>query len=373
MARCVLLLLLWLTVAPAAAHTLSVTHLDITLPANGRDAQLEIDLAIRDLVLSLPLDANRDEQVTWGELDSAHDQVAQFVLSGLSLSSDAGRCELRPGRLATRRYDDGAYATLQLAVRCPSAIGWRLRYDLLFPVDPQHRALITLREDSAVHTVTARADAREIAVHATGDRPVARAAVDSFVGFLREGMHHILIGYDHLAFLLSLLLPAALLRQRDNWRPATGFRGPLLQVLGIVTAFTLAHSITLSLAALGWVTPSSRWVEPAIAASILLAAVNNVRPLVTQRLWVVGFVFGLVHGFGFAGALDELGLPRGTRLLALLGFNLGVELGQLLVVCLALPCLFALRGQRWYAHGAMPLLSLGIGALAVSWLWQRLP
>ena len=96
MPRCVLLLLLWLMLAPAAAHTLSVTHLDITLPASGRDAQLELDLAIRDLALSLPLDANRDEQVTWGELDDAQDQVAQFVLSGLSLSSGAGRCDTSP-------------------------------------------------------------------------------------------------------------------------------------------------------------------------------------------------------------------------------------------------------------------------------------
>jgi len=105
----------------------------------------------------------------------------------------------------------------------------------------------------------------------------------------------------------------------------------------------------------------------------LLAAINNVRPLITRRAWVVGFSFGLIHGFGFAGALGELGLPTTTRLLALVGFNVGVELGQLVVVCAVLPGLFLLRRTRWYAGTAMPLLSLGICAVAATWLWQRLP
>jgi len=179
--------------------------------------------------------------------------------------------------------------------------------------------------------------------------------------------------FNLIAFLLSLLLPAALLRQHGEWLPAEGFRRVVTQVLGIVTAFTLAHSLTLSLAALGWVTPASRWVEPAIAISVLLAAINNVRPLITRRAWVVGFGFGLIHGFGFAGALGELGLPTTTRLLALVGFNVGVELGQLVVVCAVLPGLFLLRRARWYAGTAMPLLSLAICAVAATWLWQRLP
>ncbi|MGH8032653.1 MAG: HupE/UreJ family protein, partial [Luteimonas sp.] len=131
-------------------------------------------------------------------------------------------------------------------------------------------------------------------------------------------------------------------------------------------------SITLSLAALGWVTPASRWVEASIALSVLLAALNNIRPLVKRRLWLLGFAFGLIHGFGFAGALGELGLPKGQWLLALFSFNLGVEIGQLSVVAVVLPLLLAVRRQPWYPHIAMPLLSLAIAALAGSWLVQRL-
>jgi hypothetical protein len=139
-----------------------------------------------------------------------------------------------------------------------------------------------------------------------------------------------------------------------------------------VTAFTLAHSITLSLAALGWITPASRWIEAAIAASVLLAALNNLLPVVNKRLWVMGFAFGLIHGFGFAGALSELGLPTGARLQALVGFNLGVEIGQLAVVAMVLPLLFVMRTKPWYAKICMPLASLVIACLAVWWLYLRL-
>lgn len=371
MRRWLLALSLLFAAGRMQAHTLSVAHLDIARSNGDNSARVELDLSIRDLALSLPLDANRDEQVTWGELQRIREPLEQLILARLALTSDAGPCRLQPASLATRHYDDGAYASVRIIARCPSPAGWRVRYGLLFDVDPQHRALVTLREDSDVRIAVAGTDRREVSIGAAGAGP-ALPATSSLAGFLREGVRHILIGYDHLAFLLSLLLPAGLLRRRSDWLPATDLRGPLLQVLGIVSAFTLAHSLTLSLAALGWVTPASRWVEPAIAASVLMAALNNLRPLVTRRLWAVGFGFGLVHGFGFAGALVELGLPPGTRLLALLGFNLGVELGQLLVVCVALPLLFALRNRRWYAGAAMPLLSLGIAALAVGWLWQRL-
>lgn len=356
-------LMLLLACGPVFGHTLSIARLDIAQQDGTSEAWVELDLPLRDLALTLALDANRDEQVTWGELDAIRAPLQQWVGSGLALSSDAGACVLQPRGLATRRYDEGVFATVQLAARCPSATGWRVRYGLLFDLDPQHRALVTLRKGTEVDTATIRPDAREVGLSAARER--------TFRDFLREGVHHILVGYDHLAFLLSLLLPAALVRQQGIWRPVENRGHALCQALGIVTAFTLAHSVTLSLAALTWIRPASHWIEPAIAASVLLVALNNIRPLVTRKLWALGFGFGLLHGFGFAGALTELGLPDSMRLLALLGFNLGVELGQIVVVCAALPLLFALRRRRWYADVAMPLLSLAVAAVSAAWIWQR--
>ncbi|MEO6263873.1 MAG: HupE/UreJ family protein [Luteimonas sp.] len=356
---------LLLLCGPLAAHTLSVSHLDIKVAASDpTQMQVELDLALKDLALTLPLDANRDEAVTWGELTAVRGQLEDLVAANVAITTNAGACSLTPNGLATRKYDDGSYATLQLTAHCPSAGTLRVRYGLFFDRDPQHRALITLHQGNTVVTGIARADAQLVQMPRSGGNP--------FLDFLREGIHHILIGYDHLAFLISLLLPAALVRVGRAWRPAPGLRASLWHVLGIVTAFTVAHSITLSLAALGWVTPASRWVEAAIAASVLLAALNNLWPVVTRRVWTVSFGFGLIHGFGFAGALSELGLPKGARLASLFGFNLGVEIGQLAVVALLLPGLYLLRHRAWYPKWMMPAASLLIAALASWWLFKRL-
>jgi hypothetical protein len=359
----ILVLFVMLPALPALAHTLSVSHLDIVVADKGDD-HVELDLALKDLALTLPLDANRDEVVTWGELQAVRAPLEQLVTSGVALSTPSGACTLVPDGLATRKYDDGMYATVQLRARCPSDGALQVRYDLFFDRDPQHRALVTVRRGDAVVTGIARADAPLVQVPRTGGNP--------FLDFLREGIHHILIGYDHLAFLISLLLPAALVRVQQRWQPSPTLRGSLGHVLGIVTAFTVAHSITLTLAALSWVTPASRWVEAAIAASVLVAALNNVWPLITRHVWLVSFGFGLVHGFGFAGALSELGLPKGARLASLFGFNLGVEIGQLAVVALVLPVLYLLRRRDWYPRWAMPAASLAIAALASWWLFKRL-
>ncbi len=138
-----------------------------------------------------------------------------------------------------------------------------------------------------------------------------------------------------------------------------------------MTAFTIAHSITLSLAALSIVVLPSRWVESAIALSVVLAALNNVFPVVANGRWIAAFGFGLLHGFGFAGALHDLGLPAGSLALSLAGFNLGVEVGQLAIVLLFLPLAFALRSTWTYRRLLVGGGSLAIAAIASVWLVDR--
>lgn len=193
----------------------------------------------------------------------------------------------------------------------------------------------------------------------------------AFLQYLKEGIWHIWMGYDHILFLLSLLLPAVLLRQSSQWLPAEQFRPVLIEVVKIVTAFTVAHSITLSLATLDIITLPSRWVESAIAASVIVPALNNVYPMIIKKLWLVAFVFGLVHGLGFANVLKDLGLPQNMLLLTLLAFNLGVEAGQLAIVCGFLPMAFWLRQTWWYNKLILSAGSVCIALIALTWMLER--
>jgi hypothetical protein len=193
----------------------------------------------------------------------------------------------------------------------------------------------------------------------------------AFLQYLREGVWHIWLGYDHILFLLSLLFSSVLIRQHRKWLPAERFRPVLLEVVKIVTAFTVAHSLTLSLATLGVIELPSRWVESAIAASVVLAVLNNVYPLISKKLWGVAFGFGLIHGLGFANVLKDLGLPQDMLILTLLAFNLGVEAGQIAIVSGFLPAAFFLR-KSW---GCRQLLvntgSMLIVLIALIWLAER--
>lgn len=148
-------------------------------------------------------------------------------------------------------------------------------------------------------------------------------------------------------------------------------RDSLVDVVSVVTAFTAAHSLTLSVAALGGVNLPSRLVESAIALTVVLGALNNLFPAVTERRWLAAFVFGLIHGYGFASVLTDLGLERGNLALALAGFNVGVELGQLAIVLMLAPVAYLLRRTFLYRRIIMPAGAVSIGVVGVYWLFQR--
>ena len=142
-------------------------------------------------------------------------------------------------------------------------------------------------------------------------------------------------------------------------------------MFAVVTAFTLAHSITLSLAVLGYISLPTRWVESTIAASVALAALNNIYPVFVHRRTWFAFSFGLIHGMGIASVLLDMGLPDGQRILSLLGFNIGVEAGQLAIVSVALPLIAWLSQYRYYPALVMKLGSAGIVTIALVWLAER--
>ena len=190
-------------------------------------------------------------------------------------------------------------------------------------------------------------------------------------GFFPAGVHHILIGYDHVLFLICLLLPAVLARRDDRWVPVDRWGVAVRRVLITVTAFTVAHTLTLALAGLRVVELSPRLIEPAIALTIIFTALGNIRYVRFRDSAAMPFAFGLVHGFGFADVLHELDLPFGQFVWALLRFNLGVEAGQLLIVTVALLPLYAMRQKPWYRRFVLVPISAFAIVVAAIWFAER--
>ena len=373
-----LALLLALCSAPAMAHKPSDSYLTLTVTGQQVDGQW--DIALRDLDMAIGLDADGNQELTWNEVRARHDAIAAYAQSRLKLTlPDGAACPLVIAAQMLDDHSDGAYAVLKLRARCPADVTTLdVDYTLLFDIDPQHKGLLRLEHgalastSASTSTSTSTSTAIFTPERARQSLQVAGAARwRQFVDYVKHGVWHIWIGFDHILFLLSLLLPAVLVRRDGAWHGGAGLRSAVIDVLKIVTAFTLAHSITLSLATLGVLALPSRVVESAIAASVALAALNNVWPLFQRRRAVAAFGFGLIHGFGFASVLLDLGLPAASLWLSLLGFNAGVELGQLGIVALFLPLAFLARNTAFYRKAVLHGGSALILVIALVWLAER--
>ncbi len=364
--RVLLSLLLLCLPLGAQAHIASNGFLRLNVDGGRMAGSLE--LAIRDGELAVGLDRNGDGKVTWAELRASQGALERYVRGHLQLADATGPCVLQFERVAVNDRVDGVYLWLPFTALCSADASRTLRIDyrVLQDADPSHRGLLTLSAQGGTQTaVLGGADATRTF------ELLHPSAWGAFNEYLRAGIWHIWSGIDHLLFLLSLLLPAVLARRNGRWEALPLAAPALLNIVKVVSAFTLAHSITLSLAALGVVRLPTRLTESLIAASIIVAALNNVFPRVTEGRWRIAFAFGLLHGFGFASVLADMGLPTGARLISLVAFNLGVEVGQLAVVLAVMPVVYWSRNTLFYRGTLMPWGSTAIAALAAVWLVQR--
>lgn len=352
--KVVILIAALLVSAPAFAHKASDAYLQLDIGQQGLG--LRWDIALRDLDAAIALDADDDGRLTWGEVRAAWPRIEAYALPRLRIDG----CPLRVVGRGLEQRGDGAYAALQLGSDC-NVVGDVLpaiRYSLLREIDPTHRGIARIERPGHASTVRLLEPSEF----------VATPGANHHLEFLRDGVRHILTGYDHVLFLLCLLLPAVMQRAPGGgWRPVERLSHAVLPIAGIVSAFTLAHSITLGLAAAGRVSLPPALIEPAIAVTIVLAALDNIRPIFPVRRVIVTFCFGLIHGFGFAGVLGELNLPTSQFAWALLEFNLGLELGQLVIVVLATAALFALRARP--AYRSVVVRGGSLAALLVGMLW----
>ncbi|MFO0453165.1 MAG: HupE/UreJ family protein [Pseudomonadota bacterium] len=350
-------------VHPHGTHS----HSSLQLVADGSALRADWHVLVSELDAGLRLDADGDGEVEWEEMRGRRAEIEAHLLGNVAVRANGAAASLRFVELVYGARQGTPFLLARLAATAPQAIRTlELRYALFPPGDAgAHADLRIVWAGAGTHeaTVTPR----------SGTLAFARdAAQGSFARFLREGVRHIWTGFDHVLFLLVLLVPTVFRRTAAGREPVDGLREAVVRTAVVVTAFTAAHSLTLAAAALGWVSLPGRIVEPAIAASVFVAALLNLLPQVagSRGAWVA-FAFCLLHGFGFAdvlGELDRAGAPLWSSLLA---FNLGVELGQLAIVAVFLPIAYALRRTRVYRAGVLYGGSTAAAACAAAWFWAR--
>lgn len=370
-----LCLLACLSLLPGLTLAHSSSNSYLLLEQRGTDLVLRADMNLRDVDLLFDLDRDRDGQVTWAETAERSAELQAWLDRGLLLRSDAGACRLEPAPLMASERADGIYLSAESVVRCPATLsGLTLRYQLIFERDNLHRGLMRVQTDALQTSAVLSPDQPDVLLvpgHRAGDSGIG----STLLRYISEGVWHIWIGLDHILFLLSLLLLAPLQRQRGwllHWPARDALSNSLMDVVAVVTAFTVAHSITLALALTRVVEPPRAIVETLVALSVVLAALNNLMGWFALERWRMAFVFGLIHGFGFATALIDLNLPGSQLAVALGGFNLGVELGQLAIVAAFFPLAWWLRMTGFYRAVVVAGGSLIIAGIGTLWVLQRL-
>lgn len=364
----VALVLLWGTLA--AAHIASDGYLTLDLSTSPA-IEGEWDLSVRDIDSVMPIRppgaASEEGSFRPSEVRERKDAIMALALAHLVIEADGAPCPLTGKDMRLTERSDRPYVSLGFTARCPhdpDVLG--VGYSLFFDTDPQHHGLARILDGDRTRSVIFSARyRREDIPRRTSTRS------GGFPSAVLGGLAHIATGADHLLFLVALLLPCVLTREEGRWQPVGTFRGVAIAVLKIVTAFTLAHSLTLALAVTGVVRPLPRIIEPAIALSIVFAAVQNLAGRAVENRWPTAFALGLLHGFAFSSALVDLGLRGLALATTLVGFNLGIEVGQLLLVLVVLPLLFALRTWSGYPRWVLRLGSAAIAAVACVWVVQR--
>jgi hypothetical protein len=246
-------------------------------------------------------------------------------------------------------------------------------FTAIFDVDATHRNALIVEHNWKTATFNNEAGISAIFTPRSPKQSLdlsSASTLRGFIGLIWLGVLHIWIGIDHIFFLMALILPSVLSRSKGVWEPVDDFRSALMNIVTIVTFFTIAHSVTLAMAGLGLVDLPSAFVESVIAASIVAAAAANLVPRLQVKEWLVAFGFGLFHGFGFASVMGDIGVGNDHLVASVFGFNVGVELGQLAIILVVFPVLFFLRGTRIYK----PMMYVGSVALmgvAAIWFGER--
>lgn len=339
------------TSAQAIGHQPGVSYSEFNIETQL--VRVELKASALELNTVVAIDENGDGKIDGAEVTHSNSQIVDSTLRRVRVLQNGEACPFVPGAVS---LDSADGVIVSGAWKCPTTVT-RLNVEMeflsSFPRGHTHLTKVSTSEGTYEHALRVGSDSFEIEAGSKGH---------GFGEFLLLGIHHIFTGYDHIAFLLGLLL----------------LGGSLRGLIKVVTSFTIAHSITLAVAALGLFAPPTRVVESAIAGSIVYIAFENSwavtrgKDSFLARRWIISFCFGLIHGFGFAGLLRQLALPRAQLAAGLLGFNLGVEVGQVCIVAIALPLVQWLHRRRGFVPTGIWAISGAIGGMGLIWFIQRL-
>lgn len=333
--------------------------------------------------LNKALNLNLSKEVTTDQIQAYANQIKTYILSRIEFAEGGTNYPIQIKETTIFPTDEGTFVDLTFDLNNLKDIPKSLdvRYDLFFEADDKHNGFLIqeynweagILDNEAIFSLVFSPNKKRQTLSLTDG-----SIWTGFWMMIKQGVWHIWIGLDHILFLLALILPSVVRRKNPDvtpnslqsaaksWKPVDKFKPAFWYILKIITFFTIAHSITLALAALNIFDLPSRLVESIIALSIALAAFHNIFPIIKTREWIIAFAFGLFHGFGFASVLGEKGLSGEYMILSLFGFNIGVELGQVLIICMIFPVLFLIRRTKLYPQ----LLTYGsIVLILISFYW----
>ncbi len=374
MKRLVITALLALCAVTATAHAPNQSY--VFLDVYDTSVAGRVEITMKDLNETLGLSLPEDGTAKLEDMQAELPIIRKYVLDNVAMGINGSALSLPLTDYGFSTLPLGQYLSLNFVfedlAEPPQTIS--MKYTAIMREKPDHRSFMVIEDNWKTGTFN---DEGNIALSFFPNSDVLVAdlsdstTLNGFIAMVKSGVHHIWIGIDHILFLLALLIPAVVRRKNGVWIPVDSFRDALIYVLKIVTVFTVAHTITLSLAALGKVSLSSRVVESIIALSIAVAALDILIPIFKKKIWLIVFGFGLFHGFGFASILGGIGIPPKYMVHSLLGFNVGVELGQVVVVCALFPLLYLLRNTRLYVRGIMRAGALALIVIALYWFIER--
>lgn len=346
-----------------------------------------LEITAKDLNNELGLNLN--EEIIESEVMAADSQIRAYLLSKIFFRSGGQTFGIQFTETKMLKLDDEAdniefHFELTNITTVPDEI--EIEYSPFVEKESSHKGVLIIEHNWKAGVIDNHLQVTDIFTRNGTKKTLSltdSSIWNGFMAMIRLGMWHIWIGLDHILFLVALILPAVVRRKRagltvdviengnTTWFPVARFKPAFLYILGIVTSFTVAHSITLAVAAFGIIDIPSRYVESIIAFSIALAAFHNIRPIFKTREWIIAFAFGLFHGFGFASVLGEKGLAGEFVSVSLIGFNVGVEIGQLLIVAGIFPFLFFLRKLKVYPK-ILTYGSVGLIIISLHWVVERL-